>query len=65
MPEVSGTPLLELEDVTKVYLVYARVPVRQRRGRVVEALGEVGLSDREAHVADEQVDRALVLESSR
>jgi putative ABC transport system ATP-binding protein len=31
-------------------LVYARVPLRERRQRVVAALAEVGLSDRESHL---------------
>jgi len=31
-------------------LVYSRVPARERRTRVLEALGEVGLSDRVGHV---------------
>jgi len=31
-------------------LVYSRVPARERRARVLEALGEVGLSERVRHV---------------
>jgi len=31
-------------------LVYSRVPARERRGRVLEALAEVGLSERVRHV---------------
>jgi len=31
-------------------LVYARVPVRERRQRVLDALAEVGLSDRASHL---------------
>ena len=31
-------------------LVYAGVPARERRGRVLEALGEVGLSERAQHL---------------
>jgi len=31
-------------------LVYARVPVRERRQRVLDALAEVGLSDRTSHL---------------
>jgi putative ABC transport system ATP-binding protein len=31
-------------------LVYARVPLRQRRQRVLDALAEVGLSDRASHL---------------
>jgi putative ABC transport system ATP-binding protein len=54
-------------------LVYAGVPARERRSRVLEALGEVGLSDRIRHVPTQlsggeqqrvAIARALVVQPS-
>jgi putative ABC transport system ATP-binding protein len=54
-------------------LVYARVPLRERRQRVLDALGEVGLSDRLSHLPTQlsggqqqrtAIARALVAEPS-
>ena len=54
-------------------LVYAGVPARERRGRVLEALAEVGLSDRARHVPTQlsggeqqrvAIARALVIRPS-
>ena len=54
-------------------LVYTRVPARERRSRVLEALSEVGLSDRVRHVPTQlsggeqqrvAIARALVVQPS-
>jgi putative ABC transport system ATP-binding protein len=54
-------------------LVYARVPLRERRQRVLDALAEVGLSDRASHLPTQlsggqqqraAIARALVAEPS-
>ncbi len=44
LPRTSAAKNVELP------LIYARVPGRERRGRVARALEEVGLSDRAAHL---------------